>query len=139
VFDVLANDFTVPGDLQLSVTDVSRAAHGTVTLTDGVVRYTPDQDYFGPDSFTYTVSDGRGGLATATVSVTVAGRPRHHHRERHGHPVERAFAPSPHAVPAAGPARGTSANNIQDVLAERWWDQTWFLGEDPLTGRHRRG
>ena len=28
-------------------------------------------NYFGPDSFTYTISDGNGGSATATVNVTV--------------------------------------------------------------------
>src|SRR5262249_31011838 len=66
VLDVLANDVAVPGVGSLSVAQVTQPGHGTVTLTDGVVRYTPDPDYHGPDSFTYTVSDGRGGTATAT-------------------------------------------------------------------------
>ena len=35
------------------------------------VSYTPDANYFGPDSFTYTIGDGNGGTATATVNVTV--------------------------------------------------------------------
>jgi PKD repeat protein len=35
------------------------------------VSYEPDADYFGPDSFTYTISDGNGGSDTATVSITV--------------------------------------------------------------------
>jgi hypothetical protein len=35
------------------------------------VTYTPNANYFGPDSFTYTISDGNGGTDTATVSVTV--------------------------------------------------------------------
>ena len=33
--------------------------------------YTPDANYFGADSFTYTISDGNGGTDTATVNVTV--------------------------------------------------------------------
>ena len=35
------------------------------------MSYTPDANYFGTDSFTYTISDGNGGSDTATVTVTV--------------------------------------------------------------------
>jgi VCBS repeat-containing protein len=46
--------------------------HGSVKVNaDGSYTYTPDLGYFGPDSFTYTISDGRGGTSTATVSITV--------------------------------------------------------------------
>jgi hypothetical protein len=45
--------------------------HGTVQLLEGgLVRYTPNANYFGPDSFTYTVSDGQT-TASATVNLTV--------------------------------------------------------------------
>ena len=53
----------------LTVTAVGHPAHGTVTLV-GVVSYTPNANYFGPDSFTYTISDGKADR-TATVDVTV--------------------------------------------------------------------
>jgi hypothetical protein len=35
------------------------------------VTYTPNFNYNGPDSFTYTASDGNGGTDTADVSITV--------------------------------------------------------------------
>ncbi|MEO0370153.1 MAG: Ig-like domain-containing protein, partial [Pseudomonadota bacterium] len=46
--------------------------NGTVALSnDGTFVYTPNTDFNGEDSFTYTVSDGAGGSTTATVTVTV--------------------------------------------------------------------
>ncbi|MFZ0324951.1 MAG: Ig-like domain-containing protein, partial [Actinomycetes bacterium] len=69
--DVTGNDTDPDGD-PLTVTGHSPAAHGTVTDNgDGTFDYAPDADYFGPDAFTYTVSDGNGGTDTATVNVTV--------------------------------------------------------------------
>ncbi|MEL7315248.1 MAG: cadherin-like domain-containing protein, partial [Cyanobacteria bacterium J06559_3] len=38
---------------------------------DGTFTYTPDGDFTGTDSFTYTISDGNGGMDTASVTVTV--------------------------------------------------------------------
>ena len=71
--DVVANDTDVDGPLPLTPVNLSDPAHGTVTLVGGLVRYTPDADYFGPDSFTYQVQDAAGltSLNTATVSITV--------------------------------------------------------------------
>ena len=50
---------------------VSDPPHGSVSLAGAVVTYTPDTDYYGEDSLTYTVTDTRGGSATGTVPVTV--------------------------------------------------------------------
>ncbi len=68
--DVLLNDSDVDGNI-LTILSVTSPTHGS-TSTDGTkCYYTPTTDYYGPDSFTYTISDGFGGSATATVSITV--------------------------------------------------------------------
>ncbi len=56
-----------------TVTAVTQGANGTVGFTAaGVLTYTPDANFAGTDSFTYTVTSG-GVTETAAVSVTVAG------------------------------------------------------------------
>jgi Ca2+-binding RTX toxin-like protein len=70
--DVRANDSDPDGD-PLAVDSVTQPQHGSAAIEpDGTVRYTPGTGFEGPDSFTYTVGDGRGGTATASVSVDVA-------------------------------------------------------------------
>jgi Bacterial Ig domain len=66
-----ANDTDVDGDGP-SVSSVGQAAHGTATKNaNGTIKYQPNADYNGEDSFTYTVSDGRGGTNQGTVNITV--------------------------------------------------------------------
>jgi large repetitive protein len=68
---VLMNDIDVDGDV-LMVTSVTTPAHGTVIVNvDGTVTYTPNANFYGLDTFNYTVNDGNGGTSTATVMVTV--------------------------------------------------------------------
>lgn len=68
---VLTNDSDVDGDT-LSVTGAS-AANGTVVRNaDGTITYTPNANFNGADTISYTIGDGKGGTATATVAVTVA-------------------------------------------------------------------
>ena len=71
--ELLANDTDIDGDT-LSITAVEATAdtHGTVSLdVDGNVVFTPDANYNGEASFSYTVSDGQGGEDSATVTVNV--------------------------------------------------------------------
>ncbi|MCM2357544.1 MAG: Ig-like domain-containing protein [Geobacteraceae bacterium] len=68
---VLANDSDPDGD-PLAVASVTQGANGTVTVNaNGSVTYTPKRRFGGSDQFSYNVSDGRGGSASALVSVTV--------------------------------------------------------------------
>jgi hypothetical protein len=69
---VLANDSDPDGDA-LKVVGVTKPANGTASVTaDGKkVKYDPRRRFRGTDRFTYTISDGHGGTATATVTVIV--------------------------------------------------------------------
>ena len=74
--DVLANDVDVDGDA-IVVTAVGTPANGAVALLEGEVnagrlRYTPNANFVGQDTVSYTIADGRGGAATAVVSITVS-------------------------------------------------------------------
>ncbi|MCI0634495.1 MAG: cadherin-like domain-containing protein, partial [Actinobacteria bacterium] len=75
---LVANDTDIDtptdGDV-LTVSAVSDPEHGQVALlADGTVEFTPEANFHGEARFSYTVSDGRGGLAQAQALVTVAGR-----------------------------------------------------------------
>jgi hypothetical protein len=70
--DVLVNDVDLDGDV-LVIVSVSNPPHGSTSTDGNYTFYTPDSNYVGSDSFTYTISDGNGGTDSATVSVTVTG------------------------------------------------------------------
>ncbi len=72
--------------IQLNATDpdgdtitfniVSQPLHGTLEVIDsaaGIVQYVPFANYFGPDSFTYQVSDGTAESDIATVELVITG------------------------------------------------------------------
>lgn len=54
--------------LTYSYTDPS---HGTLSGTAPNLKYTPDTNYAGNDSFTYQLNDGRANSNTATVSISI--------------------------------------------------------------------
>lgn len=72
--DSILPDVSINGDETLTVVSVgptAMAANGSsVKVVNGQILYT-SPTITGNDSFTYTISDGRGGTATATVNVTV--------------------------------------------------------------------
>ncbi|MCK9364235.1 MAG: Ig-like domain-containing protein [Syntrophales bacterium] len=74
--DVLSNDTDLNGNETLDPATVAVAtspAHGSAAVqSDGKIRYAPALNYWGSDSFTYTVKDNDGHLSnTATVTVNV--------------------------------------------------------------------
>ncbi|MFA8388311.1 MAG: Ig-like domain-containing protein, partial [Pelagibaca sp.] len=69
--NVLGNDSDVDGD-PLTVTSAT-ATNGSVTIgAGGSLTYTPNADFTGTDTISYTISDGAGGTASASVAVIVA-------------------------------------------------------------------
>jgi hypothetical protein len=70
--NVVANDYD-PDDDELILIVIGHVARGDVDARpDGVITYRPNQDYHGADSFTYSVSDGRGGMASAKVHIVIS-------------------------------------------------------------------
>ncbi|MGF1759504.1 tandem-95 repeat protein [Photobacterium sagamiensis] len=77
LIDVLAND-TDPdeGDSTDSdtLTIVSQPEQGVATVEDGQIRYAPETDFTGSDTFSYTVRDSSGRLSnTAEVIINITG------------------------------------------------------------------
>ena len=70
--DVVANDTASSADRKIMLQSVSPPEHGTTRVSGNKVVYEPARDYHGPDSFTYTVTDGSGATSTGTVQLTVA-------------------------------------------------------------------
>ncbi len=71
--DVLANDTDADADpLSVFAIDTAAITEGTVTdLGGGSINYTPEPDFNGTETFSYTVTDGNGSTDTATVTITV--------------------------------------------------------------------
>ncbi|MDP3059544.1 MAG: retention module-containing protein [Methylotenera sp.] len=71
---LMGNDTNL-GDGPVTITSVQSPVNGTVTLVGTTVTFTPTANYFGPASFTYTITDANGDTSTATVDVTVVPTP----------------------------------------------------------------
>ncbi len=96
--NVLANDTDADGG-PISITSVTQGTNGAVAITNGGadLTYTPNANYCGPDSFTYTLTPG-GSSATVTMTVTCVDD-------------------NPVAVADAATVVEDSTNNAIDVLA----------------------
>lgn len=70
----LLNDTDVDHPVNTAtITIVTAPLHGTVSVSPGVVRFSPAPDYFGSDSFVYTITDPAGAVSNpGTVSITIS-------------------------------------------------------------------
>ncbi|MFN5538738.1 MAG: Ig-like domain-containing protein, partial [Candidatus Melainabacteria bacterium] len=69
--NVLGNDTDFGDGDALTISGTGSALHGSVAIVSGQILYTPDSNYNGLDSFTYTIADGKGNFDTATVNLTI--------------------------------------------------------------------
>jgi hypothetical protein len=102
--EVKAND-RVPTGASVEVTLAAAPQHGSVTLNaDGSFAYTPEANWFGDDSFTYTLKAGNEVSEAARVSLSVT-------------PVNDApvLAPSSLATPMGSPLAIKLSETAQDV------------------------
>ncbi|MCH7528685.1 MAG: cadherin-like domain-containing protein [Candidatus Marinimicrobia bacterium] len=69
---VLDNDSDPDGDA-LMISDVTVPVHGTAVIEPGdtSITYTPATNFFGPDTFSYVIDDGKGLLDIGVVFITV--------------------------------------------------------------------
>lgn len=68
---LLANDADVDNPhSDLTISAAGNASHGNVQVVAGEIVFTPDLNFNGSASFTYTVSDGVGGESQATVNLS---------------------------------------------------------------------
>ncbi|MGB1252366.1 MAG: cadherin-like domain-containing protein [Candidatus Promineifilaceae bacterium] len=71
VLDLFANDIDPDND-PLIISEISYAQNGdTGVFSQTLASYNPFPDFYGTDTFTYTVDDGQGNQSSATVTVTV--------------------------------------------------------------------
>ena len=56
---------------KLYISQVTKPAHGTASIENSKIKYTPNLNFVGSDEFDYTVSDGNGGNSKASVTVNV--------------------------------------------------------------------
>ena len=70
--DVIANDFSIPGETLKILTAGPSLAGATLQVTaDNKILYTPPSGFIGTDTFPYTVQSATGETSTANVTISV--------------------------------------------------------------------
>lgn len=67
----ITGDASDPKGLPLTYSIVTPPANGIAIENNGVFNYTPNQDYTGTDSFTYSVSNGSNNSLEATITISI--------------------------------------------------------------------
>ena len=70
LIDVLNNDTDIDGD-NLTIKSITKPSHGTATIQNRKIEYTPDSNFSGNDIFEYTINDEQGAVSSAKIEVVV--------------------------------------------------------------------
>jgi large repetitive protein len=111
-----------PNNDPLIYTITGNPTNGTLTGSGATRKYTPNADYVGADSFTYTVSDGLLTSNTATCNITVAFLPGGGGAGGNG---------GVPGNPPAPPNNAPIANDQAQTLAEDTQKQITLSGTNP--------
>ncbi len=114
--DVLANDTDIDGGLR-SIVGRTNGSHGSVAIigAGAGLTYTPEANYCGPDSFTYTLNGGSAGTVSITVTCV----------EEEAAPTPSPSSPAPSSSGDTSSPRGSST--VVNITP----------GVGVLSGRHR--
>ena len=66
--------------------------NGSVSLDGAIATYTPNADYYGTDSFNYSVNDGTSESNTSAVNITINGLPEKHTYDLSNHDYDEWFS-----------------------------------------------
>jgi Fibronectin type III domain/Bacterial Ig domain len=121
MLDVLAND---GGSGTKTLASVSTPLHGTASISNGKISYTPTAGYSGSDSFTYTYTADGGTSQSVTASLTVLNTP--------GAPSLTSAVPGKDQMELEWSAPGsTGGSAISDYVIQRSTDgSTWSTVAD---------
>jgi Ca2+-binding RTX toxin-like protein len=93
-------------------------AHGMLLGDAPELSYIPDEGYAGPDSFTFTASDGKKKSLPATVSITVGGNTKiEAKQETQAQPSQRPEAPPAEPPNSTPVANGQSVSTMEEAPA----------------------
>ncbi|MBC7128185.1 MAG: tandem-95 repeat protein [Thermoplasmatales archaeon] len=74
LINLTSNDYDIDGSIDLtSISITQNPSHGSLNVySNGTIKYTPDEDYYGSDSFKYKVKDNDGAESNeAWVNITI--------------------------------------------------------------------
>jgi gliding motility-associated-like protein len=124
IIDVTRNDNPNGSSFNLQTVEIiSPPQHGSYSINaNGMVVYTPNKDYSGPDSFTYRVKDLFGyytNVATVNIIVTPTVGPK----------IPNLFTPNGDGTNDTFEIRGLDADaNVSLIIVNRWGNEVYKSG-----------